>query len=128
MNETENPLLSRMRDVASASQLGATAILETLTGLQATRTPATLELPNLYFAFRIGNWPPHKLLFKVLRRALLFPLLKRQVLFNQSVQNVLEGYRRELDAAHSFSHQASLRIAELEEQLAILKQEREETL
>lgn len=133
MNEPEHPLLTRMRDVARASQIAPTSPTDTSTlgaggvaGLQAPRTPAALELPNLYFAFQLGNWPPHKLLFKVLRRALLFPLLRRQVLFNHSVQNVLEGYRRELDEAHSFAHQASLRIAELEEQLALLKQEQQE--
>jgi hypothetical protein len=133
MNEPEHPLFARMRDVARASQTAAATPGDTGTlgtssvaGLQAPRTPAALELPNLYFAFQLGNWPPHKLIFKVLRRALLFPLLRRQVLFNQSVQNVIEGYRRELDAAHSFAHQASLRITELEEQLALLRQEQQE--
>jgi hypothetical protein len=131
MNETQHPLFTRMHDVARASQTASlstadTSTFGTVTGLQAPRTPAALELPNLYFAFQLGNWPPHKLFFKVLRRALLFPLMRRQVLFNHSVQNVIEGYRRELDAAHSFAHQASLRITELEEQLALLKQEQQE--
>ena len=126
MNETKNSILARMRDVASASRATATVATETLNGLPAPRTPAALELPNLYFAFPLRNWPPHKLLFKVLRRGLLFPLMRRQVLFNQSVQNVIEGYRCELDAAHRFAHEASLRITELEEQLATLKQERED--
>jgi hypothetical protein len=133
MNETQHPLFTRMHDVARASQTAAAPTADTDTfgssavaGLQAPRTPAALELPNLYFAFQLGNWPPHKLFFKVLRRALLFPLLRRQVLFNHSVQNVIEGYRRELDAAHSFAYQANLRITELEEQLALLKQEQQE--
>jgi len=83
------------------------------------RTAEMNESASLFFGSRLPNWPPQWFVIKVARR-LLWPVMKRQVLFNVAMRDALLETRRAGESDGARAETLGERVVELEEKIETL--------